>query len=237
MSCVAGLRIAKTARRRIASHGMILGFETRRAIKTYSSSAQEALVSWSSCRPRLLYQRRLSVPMRKRIVYCTRPHHAGTFAGRQNVYQHFCKVRNRNLGEEMKNGVLEESPKILATSLEVLDKWVEQKILFLLLGELGWLQGSHNRNIFYPANRILLWGEPMINSERRWSPILISTRGWQKPLSIGGVHVKGSRKILSYFPASRRKVRRTDPTGLSIQGGSQICDHPFRRWALFPVTE
>lgn len=35
MSCVAGLRIAKTARRRIASHGMILGFETRRAIKTF----------------------------------------------------------------------------------------------------------------------------------------------------------------------------------------------------------
>lgn len=47
MSCAetAGLRIAKTARRRVASHGIILGFETRRAIKTYSSSAEEILVS------------------------------------------------------------------------------------------------------------------------------------------------------------------------------------------------
>lgn len=200
MSCVAGLRIAKTARRRIASHGMILCFETRRAIQTYSSSAEEALVSWSSCRPRLLYQHRLSVPMRERIVYSTRPHHAGSLAGRQNVHQHFCKARNRNRGEEIKKGALEESPKIGATSLEVLDKGVEQKIFFLLFGELGWLQGSQNRNIFYPANRILLWGEPMINSERRWSPTLILTRGWQKPSEYWGGPREGQPKDSFLLP-------------------------------------
>lgn len=59
--------------------------------------------------------------------------------------------------------------------------------------------------MFYPANRILLWGEPMINSERRWSPILISTRGWQKPLSIGG----GG----STWRAAERSFHTSQPVG------------------------
>lgn len=82
----------------------------------------------------------------------------GTSARRQSMYQQFCKVRHR--GEELKKGALEESPKMRATSFEVLEKRVKHKIFSVLLSDFGGLQGFHNRNIFYLVNRIPLEQNP-----------------------------------------------------------------------------
>lgn len=43
---------------------------------------------------------------------------------------------------------LEDPPKMWATYVEVLLKWVKHKLLLMLLGKFGSLQGTQNRNIF-----------------------------------------------------------------------------------------
>lgn len=110
-----------------------------------------------------------------------------------------------------------------ATYVEVLLKWVKHKVFSMVLGKLGSLQGTQNRNIFAKKT-----GFSSRRTHDQPSALVCRYSDSYKMLTTNSpllrAQVMSTQEMFSYLPANRRIVCRTKPKLFTREVGSKISE-------------